>query len=360
MKRAVLFLGWMGLWMLQGCGKSGGEPTLPPRPVITERVGEPVYGRVRTFTGVTRGEVETPISFRVDGELVVLSVNPGDEVEAGDLLARIDTTDYELQMRRQEAQLSLTEVQVRQAVAEFERIQALFEARNVSRSDYDRVVAARDAAEAQRETAREGLNFARRQVELGTLRAPRGGTAISVPVSVFQSVRAGMPVVMLRTEQSMVLEITVAETLVGSLEMGQAAEVELEAFPGRTFPGEVSEISGGVSGMAALPVRIRMGEMPEGLRSGQTGVARMVFEAVDAGRVRVPLAAVTGQTGGRRFVWVVDEGGERAVRREVVVGDLVDGMLEISEGVLPGERIVVRGANRLTEGQRIRVLEDGE
>ncbi|MCH8511026.1 MAG: efflux RND transporter periplasmic adaptor subunit [Kiritimatiellae bacterium] len=343
------------LLMWQGCGRKPRAVEVPPRPVMTEVVASRAGGRSRTFTGYTRGEVETPISFRVDGEIAELVVNAGDEVEAGDFLARIDTTDHELQVRRLEAQLSLTEVQVRQAQAEFDRVQALFEARNVSRSEYDRAVSARAAAEAQRETALQGLNFARRQVEHGTLKAPRAGTVIAVPANAYQAVRAGTPVVTLRTDRQMVLEVTVAETLAGDLEIGQLAEVRLEAFPGQTFEGEISEISGGLSGLSALPVRVRMVEAPEGLRSGQAGEATVFFTDEGHEGVTVPLSAVTGETGGRRFVWVVDPEEMIVHRRAVEVGGLAGDRLEIVEGLDIGERIVVRGANRLSDGQSVRL-----
>ena len=337
-----------------GCGRKTDEAEVPPRPVVTETVVAETGGRSRTFTGYTRGEVETPISFRVDGEIAELSVNAGDEVREGDFLARIDTTDYELQVRRLEAQLSLTDVQLRQAQAEFERVQALFEARNVSRSEYDRAVSARDAAEAQRESALQGLNFARRQVRHGTLNAPRAGTVIAVPANVYQAVRAGTPVVMLRTDEKMLLEVTVAETLAGDLQIGQSARVRLEAFPGEIFEGEISEISGGLSGLSALPVKVRMSDAPEGLRSGQAGEATVMFSDETHERIRVPLSAVTGETGGRRFVWVLDEEEMIVRRRPVEVGNLTGERLEITEGLSPGERIVVRGANRLADGQSVR------
>lgn len=352
---SILLMGMASLLITTGCGRRQEEAQLPVRPVITTIVEEPVSGRTRVFAGVTRGEVETPISFRVGGEIAELAVQSGDTVEEGQLIARLDTIDLELNVRRLEAQLSLAEAQVRQAAAEFERVQALFEANTASRSEFDRARAARDSAEAQRDTAQEGLNQARTQFQHGTRHAPRAGTIISVPANVYQFVGPGQPVAILRADLGIVLEITVAEILAGDLSIGQSARVTLEAFPGEEFEGEISEIGAGLTGLAAFPVNIRITNPPAAIRSGQAGEARIVFDGGLDGVV-VPLAAVTGATDHQRFAWVVDTEAETVQRRPVEVGSLVGDQLEIRSGLEPGDVIVTRGANRLTDGQRVRLL----
>lgn len=344
----------LALALTSGCGRTDAPTELPARPVVTTTVEEPATGRSRTFAGVTRGEVETPISFRVGGEIAELPVQSGDEVKAGDLIARLDTSDLELEVRRLDAQTALAQAQKQQATAEYARVRALFEANNVSRSEFDRARAARDAAEAQWDTAREGLNQARRQLAHGTRHAPRDGTIISVPANRYQFVSPGQPVAVLRADQAMVLEVTVAETLANDLTIDQPATVTLEAMPGPTFAAHVSEIGAGLSGLAAVPVSVRIQDPPASIRSGQAGEARIEFPTTGAG-VRVPLAAITGAAEGQRFAWVVDRESETVQRRPVTTGRLQGEMLEVSAGLEPGETIVVRGANRLSDGQRVRV-----
>lgn len=345
-----------GLLISAGCGRRATEPELPVRPVITAEVEEPPTGRTRTFAGVTRGEVETPISFRVGGEIAELPVQSGDEVAEGQLIARLDTDDLELNVRRAEAQLALAEAQQRQAVAEYDRIRALFEADNVSRSEFDRAQSARDAAEAQWDAAREALNQARRQLEHGTRYAPRTGTIISVPANRYQFVNPGQPVAVLRADHTIILEVNVAETLVNELAIGQPSTVTLEAFPGQSFEAAVSEIGAGLGGLAAVPVRVRLLEPPAAIRSGQAGEAEIVFPETMAG-VLVPLSAVTGAPEQQRFAWVVSEEGATVERRAVETGRLWDDQIEVRTGLAPGDRIVIRGANRLSDGQSIRVIE---
>ncbi len=346
----------VALLVSAGCGRRATEPELPVRPVITAEVKEPPAGRARAFAGVTRGEVETPISFRVGGEIAELPVQSGDEVEEGQLIARLDTHDLDLNVRRSEAQLALAEAQQRQALAEYDRVRALFEADNVSRSEFDRARSARDAAEAQLDAAREAMNQARRQLDHGTRYAPRDGTIIAVPANRYQFVSPGQPVAVLRADHTIILEVNVAETLVNELSIGQPATVALEAFPGQSFEAAISEIGAGLSGLAAVPVRVRLLDPPASIRSGQAGEAEIMFTEEMAG-VLVPLAAVTGAPEQQRFVWVVNDDGTAVEQRAVETGRLWDEQIEVRDGLTPGERIVVRGANRLSDGQSIRVVE---
>lgn len=325
------------------------------RPVVTETVGEPAEGRVRTFAGVTRGEVETPISFRVSGEIAELLVQAGDSVEADQVIARLDPVDLELNVQRLMAQQTLAESQERQAAAEYQRIQALFEANTASRSEFDRARANRDAAEAQRETATAALNQARTQLAHATRHSPHSGTIISVPANLYQFVSPGQPIAILRADRGIILEVAVAELLAGDLTIGQPATLTIEAFPGQEFTGQVSEIGAGLTGLAAIPVQIRIDEPPTGIRSGQAGEARISFKE-DLHGITIPLAAVTGATGEQRFAWVVDPDTEQVQRRSIEVGSLIDERIEVTSGLEPGEKIVVRGANRLSDGQRVRLL----
>ncbi len=345
----------MAVSLITSCRSRDEGIEQPVRPVITETVGEPVTGRVRTFAGVTRGEVETPISFRVGGEIAELLVQAGDTVETGQVIARLDPEDLELNVRRLEAQQALAESQVRQATAEFNRIQALFEANTASRSEFDRARAARDSAEAQLDSAGAALNQARTQLQHGTRHSPHSGTIISVPANLFQFVGPGQPVAILRADRGIVLEVTVAELLAGDLQIGQSATVTLEAFPGQEFVGHVSEIGAGLTGLAAIPVQIRIEEPPATIRSGQAGEARVEFGDESQG-MTIPLAAVTGATGGQRFAWVVEPATEEVERRSIETGSLVGDRIEVISGLETGEVIVTRGANRLSEGQRVRLL----
>jgi HlyD family secretion protein len=144
------------------------------------------------------------------------------------------------------------------------------------------------------------------------------------------------------------------------VEPGIEAEVELDAAPGARYPANVTAVDllptpsdrGGV----AYGVRLELadGEMPDGSaapppRPGMSAVAHLrVAEAT--GAVAIPAAAVL-RVDGTDVVWVVREG--RARRTPVTIGVQGPDLVQIVAGVLPGDRVVVSGADQVSEGEQV-------
>jgi RND family efflux transporter MFP subunit len=156
------------------------------------------------------------------------------------------------------------------------------------------------------------------------------------------------------------LRASVDETDVLLVKPGIGADVELDAVPGAVYAATVRSVDlqpttsarGGVSYLVRLT--LAAGTTEEGAaapqpRPGMSAVARLkVRTATDA--VSVPAAAVF-RDGARDTVWVVD--GGRAHRREVTLGAQGDDRVEVATGLTLGQTVVVKGADRVTEGQQI-------
>lgn len=183
---------------------------------------------------------------------------------------------------------------------------------------------------------------------------PTGAVATGVPVS------AGDPLVTVTDVSKLTLAADIDETDVLLVKEGASAEVELDAVPGATYTAEVTGVgvtpaqssTGGVS----YPVRLTLGAgaFDDGSQAptpkpGMSAVARLtVREAADP--VAAPASAVV--TSGRESViWVVRDGA--AERRVVKLGAQGESMVEVRTGLSPGERIVVKGADSVRQGQRI-------
>ena len=153
--------------------------------------------RTRILTGVAQADVESTLSFRVAGNIQRLLVKTGDRVEAQQLIAELDPTDYELRLQEAEAALIQSEAQARQADADYERARGLYENRNTSKRRARRVASAggvhagadRCRAAARRAGAGAALLHA----------APRSGHRVHRPrpVEVNENVTAGDDVAVL-------------------------------------------------------------------------------------------------------------------------------------------------------------------
>lgn len=188
--------------------------------------------------------------------------------------------------------------------------------------------------------------------------APPGVDPVPAPGGL---VRAGMPVVTVVDVSPLGLVAEVDETDVLLVEPGEtAAEVELDALPGARYQATVTAVdllpTPSPRGGVAYRVRLTLGEgtLPGGAtapapRPGMSAVAHLrVREA--AGAVAVPAAAVR-RVGDVDVVWTVADG--RARQTPVTLGVQGPDLVEILDGIRPGDRIVVSGADQVTEGQRL-------
>ncbi len=238
---------------------------------------------------------ESMVGFKVQGRVVELPVEEGQPVETGDLIARLDQSDYRQQVdideavlnsRKAELELSLSGSRVQekrsaeQAVvdaratlelskADFERYQALFEKDEVSAQVRDSYAANLKRARAMYEKARENLdmvnegvrkeqiavnranvNTARQALELSKIRlgytallAPLSGVVLVRHAEIGEIMAPGTPVVTIADLDNLWLRGYISETDLGRVKLGQPAEIKSDTFPGKAYKGRVSFIS---------------------------------------------------------------------------------------------------------------------
>ncbi|MCC5790474.1 MAG: efflux RND transporter periplasmic adaptor subunit [Opitutales bacterium] len=342
-------------FFLLGCGSEEPE-AVGARPVFVWSVPDWADTERVHFSGQAKSPQEVRLSFRVSGEIEELAVFPGKVLEEGDLVARLDPTDYELEVQRMESNLARAEAQLVRAEADYQRTRALFEADNVSRSVLDRDRALFDSAEGEKSAAEKSLELAQQQLSHTTLRAPREGTVSRVPVEQFQSVQAGTLVATMSSLERLRVETGVSERVIARIERGGEAEVFFDRFPERSFAATVVEVAVEPTRMATWPVTVELAERDNGLRPGMAGRVEFLLPLEAENVLFVPPIAIS-QTGTETpYAWVVNEEG-RVSRREVETGTLRDGGLEVRGGLEPGDHLVVRGVRFMEEGLEVEVRE---
>ena len=343
------------------------EPPPPPeptiRPVRVTEVHATGGGRTRAFSGVARAGVESTLSFRVPGTIEELPVRVGDRVSAGQLIARLDAVDFELQVKETEASLSQTQAQAQNADAGLRRVRGLYENDNASRADLDAVVANAASAGALVESVSKRLELALRQVDYTRLLAPVAGAIAEVPAEVNENVTPGDPVVVLTSGTTAPeVEVAVPEGLIRQIQRDAAVTVVFDAIPGRTLRGVVTEVGVAATGTTFL-VTVALADGEGEVRPGMA--AEVAFELPDDGRGArfiVPPEAV-GEDRQGRFVFVAEPSGEGFAvvrRRAVTVGELVPDGLEVFDGLADGDRVITAGVSRIQDGADVRLTSTTE
>ena len=352
---AIVLAGFAIGWG-SGCSPAPEADAEIVRPVYVFRVGDPMGGRLREFAGTARPAVETEISFRVAGEIVELPIRPGSEVRQGDLLARLDPTDYELQVKQAEAQLSQADSMLKQASSQFDRVRNLYETESASKSDLDDARAAFDSATAQYEAVLKALQMARSQLGYCVLAAPFEGKIASRPVDIRQTVNAGQTIATLTSGDAMQMVLGIPEALINQVNLGDTASVRFDALAGETFEATVAEVGYDATGAGVYPVKLKILGDTRRIRPGMVGEATKKFGADGPGALLVPAVCVVGNPDGTHHAWVVGE-DNRIERCPVEVGALTSDGLEIRSGLESGDRVVTRGVHKVTEGITVRVME---
>lgn len=354
----VVFVLLAAVCCLPACSTPEPEEATVIRPVRYVRVYSDATGSTREFSGTARAGVESRLSFKVVGTIEELPVQMGDEVEAGQLLARLDSKDYELRVDQTTASLEQALAQERNAQADYRRVSALYENDNASRDQLDAARAGMESATAQVRSLTNSLELARLQLEYTELRSPTAGSILSVGVERDENVGQGEVVATLSGDSAPEVVVGVPELLISRIRVGDAVTVRFDALGDRQFAANVSEVALAARG-ATYEVSARILAPDEAMRPGMACQVGFEFEASgDAGQIVLPPVAV-GEDRDGQFVYVVEDlDGEQGVtrRRGVEVGALDSRGLRIRSGLSDGEIVVTAGVTKIHDGLTVKLL----
>jgi multidrug efflux system membrane fusion protein len=335
--------------ILAGCGGKS-ETVEAPRPVL---VTHPVLSAdaVSAFPGEVRARKESPLSFRIGGNLVDRRVDVGDHVRRGDLLAVLDAGDMQAQARAARAQLSAMQAELGRARADQARYAKLGKDQLVSRSTIDAQNAAAAAAQAQVNAALANLDVASNQAAYTQLRAPADGLIAARNAEAGQVVGAGQAVFMLAADGARDIAFAVPEGAIAGLKPGQPVQVELWSQAGKRWPGRVREISPAADPASrTYAVRVIVDAPDDALPLGQS--ARVYLPQVGNGGLSVPLSALQRGNSGAA-VFVVDPKTSTLKLQPVEVGAYGTDRAPVKRGLDAQAWVVTAGGHLLRAGQKV-------
>ena len=295
-------------------------------------------------TGVIRLKVgaEVRVGSQMSGIVNELNVTVGSKIQAGDVIARIDSRSLEARLDQAEAQVLVLEQAVERARVELARAQELDVKKLVARTDVeDRTLDLADAL-ARLEKSRRDAAVVKTDLGYAVIRAPISGTIASVTTQQGETVAASFNTptfVTIIAEDALEVVALVDETDIGTVEAGNAAMFTVESFPALEFTGPVKQIAPKgaiISGVVNFEVMIDIESETGELKPDMT--ANVSIRTAEREAVVLPTGAVQ-RDGFARFV-MIDDGGE-LVRRPVTIGTREAGYTEIRQGIAPGERVAI-------------------
>jgi multidrug efflux system membrane fusion protein len=330
------------------------------RPVRTALVRSSASEQVRSFTGSTQAGAEIALSFKVPGTVMRLPVRVGDSVEKGQLIAELDPSDYELREGQVRASRALRLAEKRNLEAQYDRVRALYENNNASRTELDASRARAESAGALLEATSKTLELATKQLSYTRLEAPVAGLVSEVVGDENENVAAGQTAVVLASGALPEVKVAIPGLLISQVERGDQVLVRLPTIKGPPLSATVIEV--GVSaalGRTTFPVTAELHEDHSAIRPGMAAEVEFRFAGDGEGRLLVPTLAV-GEDRKGRFVFVFEAGNDgvgTARRRSVEIANVSSEGIEVLSGIDEGERVITAGIRRIQGGLRVRLLD---
>jgi RND family efflux transporter MFP subunit len=329
---------------LAACG-NGAAPEKPAgaAPVRTERVAQAPATEALRAVGVLAPADEVRLAFTTGGVIRRIDVEQGAEVREGQLLATL--ADDEVA-----AALVQARAVADQAQRDLERGKALLADEVATREQVEGLETAHAVAQAQLRSARFSARHAR-------IEAPADGVVLRRLAEPDEPVAAGQPILVVgNTAGGWIVRAALSDRDIVRVRAGDAAEVTLDAYPGRRFSAVVTEVAAAAD-PATGTYEMKASVDPGGARFVQGLVAKVVIADPDAETVAVvPVSSLLEADGSLATVFVVAKGG---VARKVSVrtGRLLGERVEVVAGLAPGEEVVTEGAAWLEDNDRVRVLD---
>lgn len=353
-------------------------------------------------TGKIQPTVEVKISAEVSGEVIELPVVEGQQVKKDQLLVRLNPDLFQsavarsqASLRNVQANLEQAEANLKQAQADYERNQSLFEKGVISASEWDRLVAARDAALASRESAKYNVQSAAASLKESqdnlirtTIVSPMEGTISKLNIELGERILGtqqfeGTEVLRVADLSKMEVLAEVNENDIVKISVGDTAIVEVDAYLGKEFKGIVTNIANTALNTTSVDqitnFEVKVNILPSSyedlvkgkpenyspFRPGMTATVDIITEkktsvlAVPISSVVVRTDTTATKTFGKpdvakagaeeRFECVFIKDGETAKLKVVKTGIQDNTYIEITSGIEPESEIITGPYNLVTK-----------
>jgi RND family efflux transporter MFP subunit len=350
--KSVLLIGSVAS-LLTACGsEEASEPEI--RPVRAVTVEKREAGETISLAGIVESQIQVDFAFRIGGRMTERVINVGDTITAGQLIARLDPTDEENNLRAAEAHLVAANGQLAEARIDFDRQRHLYERRVSARVAMERAEQVFTTRQAAVKAAEAQVGIAQRRVDDTRLYADAPGVVTRVGAEPGEVVQPGRMIVQVARDDGRDAVFNVPAAIMSRAEPDPEIKVALSLTPGVTADGRIREVSPSADpATGTFQVRVGLINPPAEMRLGSTVVGRTTFSA-HAG-IELPASALTSENG-NPAVWVVDRKTMTVSARQIGVARYNPSSVVVSDGISPDELVVTAGVQALRQGQKIRLL----
>ncbi len=345
----------IALAALQACNRTAEAPPAEVRPARVMTIDKLASSGTVALTGTVQPQTEINQSFRIDGRLIERTVDIGDSVRPGQLIARLDPQNEESGLQAARAQQAAARAQLVEARNNHVRMRDLVAENAVSRAQFDQAEAMLKTAEAQIEAVQSQVNLAQNRLSYTRLVSEVSGVVTARGPQPGEIVSAGRMIIQVARDGSRDAVFDVPGQIKDVLPKSPQVTVSMSNDPKITANGKVREVSPRADAVTGtFAVRVQLINPPASMRLGSTVTGRIQLDAV-AG-IQIPSAALV-RAEGKTAVWVVEPKANTVSLRTITVRSSDASTVQVASGLSAGDIIVTAGVQALRPGQKVRLLE---
>jgi RND family efflux transporter MFP subunit len=317
---------------------------------------------VLNASGYVVAQRKAAVSTKASGRLEWLGVTEGSRVEAGALIARLESNELQAQLGQARAQVGLAEAELADAQRAYERAQSLLAKSYISQSASDAALARFDKARAQLRAAQAGQQVAVAALGQTEIRAPFTGVVLTKNANVGDNITPFSSaadtkgaVVMMADMSTLEVEADVSESSMAKIRVGQPVEIGLDGLPNERFEGRVARMVPTIDrAKATRLIKIEFLEIDDRVLPDMSAKVAFLERRLSPAE-RFPMVAVNraavSQRQGRWVVFVVEDGKAKAIDLALSAAPTTD--LVPAPMLAVGQRVVLRPPEGLAAGDRL-------
>ena len=326
---------------ITGCGnKPTTEQTARIIPVKVMHIGFSDQSHSQNYVGTIEESLAVSLGFSAMGTVERVHVTEGERVRKGQLLAVLDNSTVQ-------NAYDATKSTLHQAQDAYDRLKSLHEKGSITDLQFVEV-------ETGLEQAKSMEAIAKKTLEDCNLYAPLNGIIAKRSIEEGVSVMLGVSAFKIVSIDEVYITVPIPENEIGNIKTGQPATIIVSALDSREYRGIVDK-----KGIEANPIshsytlKIKTGNPNSELMPGM--VCKVFLQYEEDNKIIIPNKSVQISPDNRHFVWLAN--GTAATRRFITVGSLSDYGIIVENGLTEGDRLIVEGTNKVSEGMKINIVQ---
>jgi len=307
-------------------------------PVVAFRAAKISSGADIYLSGNIEGKRTVRLGFLVAGKIASIAAEEGQLVTRGQVLASLEPTSYSIAKE-------IADAQVRQIQDEYDRLKIMHDRNSISESDFTKISAGLQQAKAQQKLHEKNLADTR-------LYVPFDGVLLKKLAEVGEITGTGLPLFVVSDIQTVKVSAFIPENELHLIKLGQEATVNISSLT-QLFKGKVTEVGSAADPASrAFMVRIEVSNPGLLIRPGMIAEVRILSDEKKTSLV-VPMEAIQHDPSNLSYVYVADSIQQKAFRRNVSLGKIINDRIEITSGLSEDEIVITGGQQKLVDGAKI-------